>query len=146
MMTPLRHPISVLLCAFALLSPLSAEAGELIVIVNAESGVSHLTRSQVINIFLGRNREFPNGRPAVPVDMPAGNPTKALFYRVLVNRDLDQMAAYWSRFVFAGSTAPPLQAKSEQDVIKFVSTHPDAVGYLEGSLSDNRVKAVLTLK
>ncbi len=142
----MRQLIPLLVFAFSLLFSFSAEAGELVVIVNADSGVSHLSRSQVINIFLGRNREFPSGRPAMPVDLPAGNPTKALFYRLLVNRDLDQMAAYWSRFVFAGSTAPPIQAKSEEDVIKFVSSHPEAVGYLEGPVNDPRIRAALTLK
>lgn len=141
-----RYSISVLLFSLIGLLPFSARAGDLVVIANSESGVSHLSKVQVINIFMGRSREFPNGRPAVPVDMPADNPTKALFYRVLVNRDLNQMAAYWSRFVFAGSTAPPYQAKSAQDVIEFVATHPGAVGYMESPVQDSRIRPVLVLK
>lgn len=145
-MISLRYSINSLLGAIVLLWPMYAGAGQLTVVVNAESGVVHLSRSQVINIFMGRNREFPNGRAATPIDMPASNPAKAQFYRTLVNRDLDQMAAYWSRFVFAGSTAPPYQATSVADVINFVSTHPDAVGYLESPIKDSRIRAVLTLK
>ena len=79
---------------------------ELVVIVNPQNGVEQLSKTQITNIFLGNHREFPDGMPAKPVDLPVAAPEKALFYRALVNKDLDQMAAYWSRLVFAGNTSP----------------------------------------
>lgn len=66
-----------LLCAALLGLPWPARA-ELVVIVNPQSGVDQLTRSQVINIFLGNHREFPNGLRARPFDLPTGNPDKEL--------------------------------------------------------------------
>jgi ABC-type phosphate transport system substrate-binding protein len=126
------------------LMPLQA-AAELVLVVNPQSGVDQLTKSQAINIFLGRHRELPNGAAAVPIDLPAANPEKALFYQWLVQKDLNQMAAYWSRFVFAGSTAPPIQGASTQDVLQFVSNNRGAVAYLDRKSVDARVKVVLTL-
>ena len=55
------------------------------------------------------------------------------------------MAAYWSRFVFAGSTAPPIQATSVQEVLQFVANNRGAVGYLDRKNADARVKIVLSL-
>jgi ABC-type phosphate transport system substrate-binding protein len=124
--------------------PLQA-AAELVLVVNPQSGVDQLTKSQAINIFLGRHRELPTGAAAVPIDLPAANPEKALFYQWLVQKDLNQMAAYWSRFVFAGSTAPPIQGASTQDVLQFVSNNRGAVAYLDRKSVDARVKVVLTL-
>jgi ABC-type phosphate transport system substrate-binding protein len=120
--------------------------GEMVVVVNLQSGVDLLTKSQVINIFLGNHREFPNGLAAKPVDLPAVMPDKGQFYRSLVNKDLDQMAAYWSRLVFAGNTQPPVQANSTQDMLQAVATQRNAIGYVDRkSVDPTRVKVVLAL-
>lgn len=131
--------------ALLLFLPLPALA-ELAVIVNPQSGVEQLTKSQVINIFLGSHRELPSGLPARPIDLPANLPEKTQFYRSLVNKDLDQMAAYWSRLVFAGSTLPPVQANTQQDVIQYVAANRGAVGYVERKSVDARVRVVLVLQ
>lgn len=126
------------------LMPLPASA-ELVLVVHPQSGVEQLTKSQAINIFLGRHRELPTGAAAVPIDLPASSPDKALFYQWLVQKDLNQMAAYWSRFVFAGSTAPPIQGHTTQEVLQFVANNRGAVAYLDRKSVDARVKVVLTL-
>lgn len=136
--------LNLLFWVFALVLPSSAMA-ELVVIVNPQSGIEQLTKSQVINIFLGHHRELPNGMAATPVDLPASAPEKAQFYRALVNRDLDQMAAYWSRLVFAGSTTPPNQASAVQDALQYVATNRGAVGYTDRKNVDGRVRVVLVL-
>lgn len=142
---PLRAWIrTILLVLFLGLSP--AARGELVVIVNPQSGVDVLTRAEVINIFLGNHREFPNGLRARPFDLPASDPGKESFYRLLVNRDLNQMAAYWSRLVFAGNTSPPAQAGDTQEVIQTVATNRNAIGYVERRHADpGRVRIVFAL-
>lgn len=101
-----RTLVAFLLVTLALPAQVHAD---LVVVVNPENKTEQLTKTQIINIFLGNNREYPGGLPAKPIDLPANSTEKALFYRGLVNKDLDQMAAYWSRLVFAGNTShPPL--------------------------------------
>lgn len=141
----IRSVFGLLLGVLLLAAPLSLRA-ELVVVANPQSGVAQLTRSQVVNIFLGHHRELPGGLRALPVDLPATAPDKALFYRSLVNKDLDQMAAYWSRLVFAGSTAPPFQAGSEQEAMAFVAANRGAVGYVDRRHVDARVRVVLILE
>lgn len=140
---PRRRAISIL-AAILLLTPALA-AANLVVIVSQQCNIESLTRSQVINIFLGHDRELPNGQAAVPIDLPASLPEKSRFYRRLVNRDLDQVAAYWSRLVFAGSTAPPLQAVSVENALSAISANPRAVGYIDSRHMDGRVKVVFEL-
>ena len=135
---------TVLLAVALGLSP--SVRGELVVIVNPQSGVDVLTRAEVINIFLGNHREFPNGLRARPFDLPTGNPDKELFYHALVNKDLNQMAAYWSRLVFAGNTSPPIQAGDIQEVTQAVATNRNAIGYVDRRHADSgRVRIVFTL-
>ena len=133
-----------LLLCMACLLPTLARA-ELVVVLNAQSSVEQLSKTQVVNIFLGHSRELPNGVAASPVDLPFGAPEKASFYQLLVNKDLDQIAAYWSRLVFAGSTSPPVQASSVQDALQYVATHRGAIAYMDRRSADTRVKIVLSL-
>ncbi|MDR1709062.1 MAG: hypothetical protein LBS70_05020 [Candidatus Accumulibacter sp.] len=140
---PARVRTLVLLACLGLSPPALAE---LAVIVNPQSGVDQLTRTQVINIFLGNNREFPDGLRAKPFDLPAANPDKEIFYRALVNRNLNQMAAYWSRLVFAGNTPPPVQAEDAREVVQMVAANRNAIGYVDRRFVEpGRVRVVFTL-
>ncbi len=118
----------------------------MVVVVNPQSGIDQLSKSQVINIFLGHHREFPNGQPAIPADLAPSNSEKSQFYRLLVNKDLDQLAAYWARLVFAGNTQPPIQMSSVQDEIQFVANNKSAIAYMDKRHVDPRVKVVLVLQ
>jgi hypothetical protein len=133
----------LLLCLASLLA--GPAQAELVVVLNAQSSVEQLSRTQVVHIFLGHSRELPNGVAAKPVDLPFGLPEKAAFYQILVNKDLDQIAAYWSRLVFAGSTSPPVQAASLQEALQYVAAHRGALAYMDRRQADARVKIVLSL-
>jgi len=135
-----RHFLSLLLLS-ALLAPV-AEA-DIVVVVNAESGVTQLSRDEVINIFLGRYRQFPNGLAAYPIDQPAVQPERSRFYFLLVNKDLAEINAYWARLLFSGKTSPPMQAATSAEVIDLVSRHKEAIGYIERDQVDPRVKVVM---
>ena len=139
------HRLAAALLLWLTVGFCSLARAELVVVVNAQSGVEQLNKTQVVNIFLGHNRELPNGVPASPVDLPFGQSEKAAFYQLLVNRDLDQIAAYWSRLVFAGSSSPPVQASSVADALQFVASHKGGIAYLDRRNVDARVKVVLSL-
>ncbi len=91
-----------LLVVFLGFFPWTVARADLVVVVNARSNVDALTRDQVTNIFLGRYRLLPSGMTAMPIDQPAGQTEKARFYRLLVNKDLSEIDAYWARLVFSG--------------------------------------------
>ncbi len=133
-----------LFCLILALLPLAASA-DLVVAVNAKSGVEKLSRDEVINIFLGRYRQLPSGITALPIDHPATQAERAIFYKQLVGKELAEINAYWSRLVFSGKTTPPRQAASSQEVLDWLSTHKGAIGYIERSRLDARFRPVLDL-
>lgn len=136
-----RTLVAFLLVTLALPAQVHAD---LVVVVNPQNKTEQLTKTQIINIFLGNNREYPGGLPAKPIDLPANSTEKALFYRGLVNKDLDQMAAYWSRLVFAGNTSAAVA--NGQEVMQIVASNRNAIGYLERkSVDTSRVKIVFSL-
>lgn len=120
-------------------------AEEMVVVAHPRSGIDRLSRAEVINIFMGRFRQLPSGISAQPVDLPQAYPEKARFYRALVNKDLAEINSYWSRLVFSGRTAPPMEAKNHEDLINIISRTPGAVGYIARSKLDARVKLVYEL-
>jgi hypothetical protein len=136
------------LILFVLLMGVSASTclAQLAVVVSARSDVEKLGREEVINIFLGRFRQLPSGAMAHPIDLPASLPERAAFYRLLVDKELPEINAYWARLVFSGRTAPPRQARDNEDMLDLVATLPGAVGYIARGRVDNRVRVVLELR
>jgi ABC-type phosphate transport system substrate-binding protein len=129
--------LSLLYCSCAL--------ADLVVVVDAKSGVDRLTQDEVINIFLGRYRKLPTGVAAIPVDQPLDSGLRGEFYRKLVNKDLAEINAYWARLYFSGKTTPPIQATSAAEVLARVVGSAGGIGYIEKNQVDARVRIVWSL-
>lgn len=119
---------------------------ELVVVVNARSGVAAMTRNEVINVFFGRNRQFFNGVEVMPVDLDDAHPKRAQFYKLLVGKDISEINAYWSRQVFTGRMQAPPRLANTEEVVKWVAANPGGIGFVELSRADARVRVVYELK
>lgn len=119
---------------------------ELVVVVNARSGVAAMSRNEVINIFFGRNRQFFNGIEAQPVDLIDSNPDRGRFYSALVGKDLADINAYWSRQVFSGRLQPPPKMRTSEDALKWIVSQPGGIGFIELAKADARVRVVYELQ
>ncbi len=141
-MKPLRH---VLLLMLLLCASLGCTAGEVVVVVSAKSTVSRLSQDEVIDIFLGRHREYPGGQAAIPIDQPKGSYTRGEFYRLLTNKTLSEINAYWARLHFSGKASPPRQAEKPADVLVHVLESTSGIGYIDQDQLDARFRVVLKL-
>lgn len=142
-MTRMRR---ALLVAALALPPGAMPHADMVVVASARSGVDRLSRSEAINIFLGRFRQLPSGKSALPIDQPENSMEKRRFYRLLVNKDLDEINAYWTRLRFSGKTSPPRQARSQGDILDWLAEREGAVTYMERSQVDGRGRIVLELE
>jgi len=131
----------LILAALLALLPMAARA-DLVVVVNPKSGIDRMTREEVVYVFMGRWRQLPSGLPAQPVDLPADSADYASFYRQLVNKNSAEIKAYWSRLIFSGGARPPVVAQGRDEQMKILASTPGAIGYLERSTVDSRVKVV----
>lgn len=137
-----RYRIHSLILSVCLLLPMGEALADLVVVVNARTGVAVMTRNEIVNIFFGRNRQFFNGVEAQPVDLVDANPDRARFYSALVGKELSDINAYWSRQVFSGRMQPPPRVNSVDEVLRWVSTHPGGIGFVDLSKADARVRVV----
>lgn len=141
---PIRRLLLFCLMSWLLMQSGAAHA-QLVVVVNARSGVAAMSRNEVVNVFFGRTRQFFNGLEAQPVDMADTHPDRARFYSALVGKDLSEVNAYWSRQVFSGRQQPPLRAATPEEVLKQVVSQPGGIGFIELSKADARVRVVYEL-
>ncbi|WP_106419356.1 hypothetical protein [Salinicola tamaricis] len=135
--------IRVRACLLLALLTLTLPAmADIAIVVKAGSGVGQLTRSDAVNIFMGRYRKLPNGNPALPLDVVS---LKARFYRALVNKNLAEINAYWARLVFSGEASPPQQVATATEMRQLVAHNPSAVGYLDSREVGDDLHVVLIL-
>jgi ABC-type phosphate transport system substrate-binding protein len=123
----------------------AAHAQDMVVIVNPRSHIRSLTRDQVIDIFMGRFRQLPNGATALPIDV-ADPVVRQTFYQGLVHESLAQIGSYWARLVFSGEASPPFQAPNTRTALELVAANPDAIAYCYRSAVTRGVKVVLDLE
>ena len=125
--------------------PIAATAENIVVVVNATSGVELLSHNEVVNIFLGRFRQFSSGLAAQPIDLPIAHPSRADFYRLLVGKSPAEINSYWARLVFSGRTLPPVQTARFEEVIPAIQNTPGGISYMERSKVGGRLKIVYEL-
>lgn len=123
----------------------AAGDGDVVIVVDARSGVERLERDDAINIFLGRHRALPDGMAARPVDQPPGSSLYERFYRRLVDKTPTEIGVYWSRLYFSGKTLPPPQINTPAAAIAHVLGTPGGIAYLERAQVDGRLRVVLVL-
>jgi ABC-type phosphate transport system substrate-binding protein len=140
------------LLALALAVPQSMAPGEhlvrdrMVVIVNPASGVTHLTREEAKNIFMGRTRFLRPGLVALPVEQTSPESSRARFYELLVNLPLAEVRTYWARLYFSGQAQPPRQTANEEETLDVVAANVGAIGFVDPGKVDPRVKGVLVLE
>jgi ABC-type phosphate transport system substrate-binding protein len=118
---------------------------ELVVVINAKSTISRLSKKDVVDIYMGRFNTFPDGSKAAPIDSPDGSDEKKLFYQRLVGKDERKIKAYWSRLLFSGRAQPPIKAQSAAAVHELVRQTQGAIAYIPTSDLTPEMKIVYQL-
>ncbi len=120
----------------------AAEVKDIVVVVNKDNPVEAMSRSQIIDLFMGKYVAFPDGQVAVPIDLTGNDSTKRLFYQSLVGMSLARVNSYWSRIRFTGRARPSVKQSTEDDIILYVSETKNAIGYISRSKLTDQVKVV----
>jgi ABC-type phosphate transport system substrate-binding protein len=123
---------------------LSAVRADVVAVVSSNSPITTLSKSQVVDIFLGKRTRFPDGSLAVPIDQTEGTAARNEFYSQLAAMSAAQLKAFWSKIIFTGRGQPPIALATSLEVKKALVANPNAIGYIDQSLVDTSVRVVLT--
>lgn len=81
-------------------------------------------------LFLIRQRFWPDGTPAHPVNLPGSSPLREAFSRAVFGQSVRDLAPYWNDRYFHG-TSPPPTVGSEAAVLLFLERTPGGIGYVQ---------------
>lgn len=129
-------------CCAMLLGMAPLAHADIAVIVSQQSPLTAVDTDQVKMIFMGKIGSFRDGNTVVAIDQPKSL-LREQFYRAVASKTPYQMASYWARMMFTGAGMPPAQADSTNDVLARVAADPSAIGYVDASQVNAKVKVVL---
>lgn len=117
-------------------------SNDFVVIANPNSGVEKMSKDEVINVYMGRNRKLSSGVTAQPLDLENPLTEKANFYNTMVNKELSEISSYWARLMFSGQGSPPRQVASAEQAVELVGRLKGAIAYVDRKKIDKRVRVV----
>jgi len=112
------------------------------VVVHPDNPVRSLSRAEVSNMFLRRERRWPNGSSVDPVDQPVSSHVRDDFSEAVHRRSATSVASYWRQQIFSGRSVPPSEKQNDAQVVRYVATHPDAIGYVSASADTSAVRVL----
>lgn len=137
MRKPMQH------IALCILTALTFQvSAEIVVVVNPDNPTDHLSKRQIIDLYMGRNLYFPNGELALRLDLAPDSEIRAEFYQSTVKKSVAQVNAYWAKLLFSGRTTPPMIMKNSKQLIETIKNNRNALGYLDSNDLEEGIKVV----
>jgi ABC-type phosphate transport system substrate-binding protein len=100
------------------------------VVVNRQAELTELTQQQVLGLFLGRVRNFPNGKAVKAIDNEVSSDIRARFFETLTGKSISDIDAYWARLRYSGRASPPREMKDTGSILDAVRQNREAIAYI----------------
>lgn len=100
------------------------------VVVIGHPSVKRLDDQTVARIYTGRVIEV-DGVSITAVNANRGSTVRDRFLQVFLHQDEDKYTAYWTVRRYIGKGASPRELPKASDIIRFVTTTPGAIGYID---------------
>jgi ABC-type phosphate transport system substrate-binding protein len=128
--------------SLAALAPAAGAQGQTKVIVSTEVEVSAISQAEVARIYLGKKTFWDSGARIQPSLLDEKSPVTESFLEENLKKTVRQFRAYWKRHLFSGQGTAPKTFTSSKLVADFVAANPGAIGIVDGSYADDRVKFI----
>jgi len=122
-----RYIILILAMVFA---GVTLQAQSYKVVVNSENPVSSVSSAKLSKYFLKKSAKWDNGNKVIPVDLSSKSDVRSQFSKAVHGKSVGSIKSYWQQYVFAGKGTPPVEKKSDAEVIEYVKRNPGAIGYV----------------
>ncbi|WP_153132568.1 hypothetical protein [Dechloromonas hortensis] len=122
---------NLLFLLLVLLVPFSGQAQEALVII-AHGSLPKTDLATVQRLYTGRILSIAD-QPAVPINLPPGNPLRQQFLEAYLEQNEEQYTGYWLVRRYVGKGTPPREMASVEEILRFVGSTPGAVAYVPQS-------------
>ena len=120
---------------------LSAHAQDAVFVTNTATADASLSADDVKAILLGNKTKWESGGVIKLVVLTEGAVNDKVI-RDHTQRSADQFDTYWKKLVFTGKGMPPATAKTDAEVIDYVSRTPGSFGYVAKENATDKVKVI----
>jgi hypothetical protein len=132
--------LAYLVAALALAAGPARAAAQGFVVVAHAAGPAALSKRDAGRAFLKK------GSPLVAVDQERDSRTRDAFSRAVLGRPATSVVMYWQQQIFSGRDLPPVEKRSDADVLAFVRGNPRAIGYVAAGTELGAGVKVVTLR
>jgi hypothetical protein len=115
------------------------------VITHPANPDTSVERKFLAHAFLKKTTTWSDGEIIHPVDLLSTSPVRRRFSEEVLERPVAAVRSYWQQLIFSGRGLPPPEMDGDDAVIRYVSKHPGAVGYVSGT-ADVRSAKVLNVR
>ena len=140
-----RRGLPALLLALLVLAGPESGADKLpfAVVVNNESKLSKIDDDELLRIYLGKKTLWEEtGTRIQPALLEEELPISQGFLEGTLKKSVSQYRAYWKRLLFSGGGSAPRTFRTSAQVIDFVTRQPGAIGVVESTAADARVRVL----
>jgi ABC-type phosphate transport system substrate-binding protein len=107
-----------------------ASAVEFYVVVNPSNEVEVMDQKRIADIFLKRSIFWTDGITVLPIDQRSDSAVRDAFSIKILRRPTTAVRSYWQQLIFSGKGVPPVELKTDAEVVSFVSANSNAIGYV----------------
>ena len=116
---------------------------EFVLIVNPENPIDEVSSDFAAEAFLKKTTRWRNGETIRPVDLPPDSATRRRFSRAVLKRSVAAVRSYWQQRIFTGRDVPPPELESDEAVVRYVTKHVGAVGYVAPNAKVSGAKVLM---
>ncbi len=132
---------SFLAAALAAL-PAAALAAEFVLVANPSVSAAAISRAEASRMFLRLQTAWPEGGNVKPVDQAKTSPVRDAFSREVLGKSVAAVEQFWTQAIFSGRAVPPVEKRSDADVLAYVRETPGAIGYVSAAAPTEGVKRI----
>ncbi len=123
-------------------APAPSRASEFVLVAHPSVAATAVSRTEASRMFLRLQTEWPGGGHVRPVDQAKTSPARDAFSREVLGMSVPAAEEYWTRAIFSGRAVPPVEKRSDADVLAYVRETPGAIGYVSASAALDGVKRI----
>jgi len=131
------------LCAWGLSR--SALGAEFVLIHNAKTGATSVTRAQLKEMAIGKKKTWPSGAPVQLVLAPVGSPEMRWFATEAAGIGDEVLMSKIKQEVFKGELRRPVFVSSDKDCVNAVAGDPGGVGVVSAEAAKSLPAGVTAL-
>ena|SRR5689334_5941951 len=103
------------------------------VVVNQKNSIASMSRDELSRLFLKKTTSWSNGQTVAIVDRAEASDVRQKFTEDVHQRQVRAVKRYWQQMIFGGRAVPPPEKSSDDEVLAFVRSNPNAIGYVSAS-------------